>query len=118
MPCASFSKLDGPGGTVKASAKNSSKLNKVLHSEVNLLIQHIIEQDQDGQNNIKINMYLYVHNWSWKISFWGRTEIWIQVLIHSDFSRQQKDMNNLMHAYMYLGKYVYVCKICISELDV
>ena len=25
----------------KASAKNSSKLNKFLHSEVNLLIQHI-----------------------------------------------------------------------------
>ena len=36
----------------KASAKNSSKLNKFLHSEVNLLIQHIIVQDQDGQNNI------------------------------------------------------------------
>jgi hypothetical protein len=36
MPCASFSMLDGPGG--KASAKNSSKLSKFLHSEVNLLI--------------------------------------------------------------------------------
>ena len=36
----------------KASAKNSSKLNKYLHSEVNLLIQHIIVQDQDGQNNM------------------------------------------------------------------
>jgi hypothetical protein len=35
----------------KASAKNSSKLNKFLHSEVNILIQHIIVQDQDGQNN-------------------------------------------------------------------
>ena len=35
----------------KASAKNSSKLNKFLHSEVNQLIQHIIVQDQDGQNN-------------------------------------------------------------------
>ena len=35
----------------KASAKNSSKLNKFLHSEVNLLIQHIIVQDQDRQNN-------------------------------------------------------------------
>ena len=34
-----------------ASAKNSSKLNKFLHSEVNLLIQYIIVQDQDGQNN-------------------------------------------------------------------
>ena len=32
----------------KASAKNS---NKFLHSEVNLLIQHIIVQDHDGQNN-------------------------------------------------------------------
>ena len=26
-------------------------LNKFLHSELNQLIQHIIEQDQDGQNN-------------------------------------------------------------------
>ena len=38
-----------------ASAKNSSKLKKFLHSEVNLLIQHIIVQDQDGQNNNNIN---------------------------------------------------------------
>ena len=63
MPCASFSMLDGPGGNGcnapvrsctwhrKASAKNSSKLNKFLHSEVNQLIQHMIVQDQDGQNN-------------------------------------------------------------------
>ena len=29
----------------------ASKLNKFLHSEVNLLIQNIIVQDQDGQNN-------------------------------------------------------------------
>ena len=36
----------------KASVKNSGKLNKFLHSEVNLSIQHIIVQDQDGQNNI------------------------------------------------------------------
>ena len=35
----------------KASARSSSKLNKFLHSEVNRLIQHIIVQDQDGQNN-------------------------------------------------------------------
>ena len=48
VPCASFSMLDGPGGTDcnvpehrKASAKNSSKLNKFLHSEVNQLIQLI-----------------------------------------------------------------------------
>ena len=34
----------------KASAKISSKL-KFLHSEVNQLIQHILVQDQDGQNN-------------------------------------------------------------------
>ena len=40
----------------KASANNSSKLNKFLHSEVNLLIQHITVQDQDGQNNI-INFF-------------------------------------------------------------
>ena len=31
--------------------KNSSKLNKFLLSEVNQLIQHIIVQDQVGQNN-------------------------------------------------------------------
>ena len=35
----------------KASDRNSSKLNKFLHSEVNLLIQHIIAQNQDWQNN-------------------------------------------------------------------
>ena len=43
-------------GIEKFSAKNSSKLNKFLHSEVNQLIQHIIVQDQDGQNN---NTYLF-----------------------------------------------------------
>ena len=48
MSCVSFSMLDGPSGT--ASAKNSSKLNKFLHNEVNQLIQHSIVQDQDGQN--------------------------------------------------------------------
>ena len=31
-------------------AKNSSKFNKFLLSEANLLIQHIIVQDQDGIN--------------------------------------------------------------------
>jgi hypothetical protein len=35
----------------KSFWKNSSKLNKFLHSEVNILIQHIIVQDQDRQNN-------------------------------------------------------------------
>ena len=39
---------------VELAAKNSSKLNKFLHSEVNLLIQHIIVQDQDGKNNRSI----------------------------------------------------------------
>ena len=55
MPCASFSMVNGPGGTWhrKASAKNSSKLNKFLQSEVNQLKQHIIMQDQDRQNNNK-----------------------------------------------------------------
>ena len=38
-------------GIEKLLLKNSSKLNKFLHSEVNLLIQHIIAQDQNGQNN-------------------------------------------------------------------
>ena len=35
----------------KASAKNSSTLNKFLHNEVNLLIQQIIVKGQDEQNN-------------------------------------------------------------------
>ena len=60
--------LDGPGGTgcnvlVRTSIENDThgieKLllktqvssNKFLHSEVNLLIQHIIVQDQHGQKN-------------------------------------------------------------------
>ena len=38
-------------GIEKPLLINSSKLNKFLHSEVNLLIQHIIVQDQDGHNN-------------------------------------------------------------------
>ena len=38
-------------GIEKLLAKSSSKLKKLLHSEVNLLIQHIIVQDQDGQND-------------------------------------------------------------------
>ena len=41
----------------KASAKISNKLNKFLHSEMNLLLQHIREQDQDGQNNTSNNSY-------------------------------------------------------------
>ena len=55
MSCASFSMLDGPGGT------GSSKLNKFLHCEVNQIIQHIIVQDQDGQNN-NIIVYLRLQN--------------------------------------------------------
>ena len=38
-------------GIKKLLLKTQSKLNKFLHSELNLLIQHIIVQDQDGQNN-------------------------------------------------------------------
>ena len=38
MPCASFSMLDGPGGT-----------SQFLQSEVKII--HIIVQGRDGQNN-------------------------------------------------------------------
>ena len=48
-------------GIKKLLLKNSSKLNKFLHSEVNQLIQHIIAQDQDGQNNI--------YEQAWSISY-------------------------------------------------
>jgi hypothetical protein len=48
MPCASFSMLDGPGGSIENDAH---RIEKFLHSEVNQLMQHIIVQDQDGQNN-------------------------------------------------------------------
>ena len=66
MPCASLSMLDVPGPLGSSSIendahgikklllntkKNSSKLNKFLYNEVNLLIQYITVQDQDGQNN-------------------------------------------------------------------
>ena len=59
--CIIFNASPGPSsiendadGVEKTSAKSSNKLNKFLHSEVNLLILHIIVQDQDGQNNNKI----------------------------------------------------------------
>ena len=60
MSCASFSMARRSRSSIenyahgwhrKASAKNSSKLNKFLQSEVNILIQNITVQDQDGQNN-------------------------------------------------------------------
>ena len=53
---------DGPGGDPwhRKPGKNSSKLNKFLHNEVNLLIQHIIVQDQDGQNNNTLYECKYV----------------------------------------------------------
>ena len=54
LRCASFS----------GSAKNSNKSNKFLHNEGNLLIQHIIVQDQDGQNN---NIKSHVLNTNGKV---------------------------------------------------
>ena len=42
---------------------NSSKLNKFFYSEVNLLIQHIIVQDQDGQNNNIKQIGINTRNW-------------------------------------------------------
>ena len=59
MPCASFSMLDGPGGTgsiendaygiEKLLLKTQVSLTSFLQSEVKIM--HIIVQDQDGQNN-------------------------------------------------------------------
>jgi hypothetical protein len=43
MPCASFSILDGPGGTPGSE--------KFLLNEVNLITQYIIVQDPDDKNN-------------------------------------------------------------------
>ena len=43
------------------------KLNKFLHSEVNILIQHIIVQDQDGQNNYKY-IKVGLPNMKWKMT--------------------------------------------------
>ena len=72
--CASFSMLDGP-----CSAKNSV-LNKFLHSEVHLLIQHIIVQDRDGQNII-----INTRNWvdsaqsrsDWKVGVNAALNLWV-----------------------------------------
>ena len=59
----------------KDSAKNSSKLNKFLHSEVNLLIQHITSAISRlrnmyisiyvNENSIIFIMYLLVHSLNW-----------------------------------------------------
>jgi len=43
-------------------AKNSSKFNKFLHSELNQII-HIIVQDQDGQNNNTIRFILSMNTY-------------------------------------------------------
>ena len=62
----------------KASAKNSSKLNKLLHNEVNLLIQPIFMLNIyiNLRSNLKnpyfifqsyINLYCYfIPGWTWK----------------------------------------------------
>ena len=62
MPCASFPVPPGPSsiendehGIEKVLLKNSSKLNKFLHSEVNLLIQHIIRKILVTNLKIKID---------------------------------------------------------------
>jgi len=53
MPCATFSMLDGPSGTSQFHRDRQAlkMMHMFLQSEVNQLIQHIIVQDQDGQNN-------------------------------------------------------------------
>ena len=57
MPCASFSMLDGPGGTdLQLLLKTQVSLTSFLHSEVNQII-HIIVQDQDGQNNNNFQLF-------------------------------------------------------------
>ena len=53
MPWASFSMLDGPGGT-NGSTKTQVSLTKFSQSEVKII--HIIVQDQDGQNNNKVEL--------------------------------------------------------------
>ena len=66
MSCAPFSILDGLGtSSIENDAHGFEKLllrtqasEKFLHSEVNLIIQYIIVQDQDGQNN---NIYNALH---------------------------------------------------------
>ena len=72
----------------KASAKNSGKLNKFLHSEMNLLIQHIIVQDPDGQNN---NSPLRVRA--------------CQLLAGPMFTSQRTEMNHLTSLEMTCGRH-------------
>ena len=43
-------------GIEKLPLKTQVSLTSFLHSEVNQLIQHIIMQDQDGQNNNTNNL--------------------------------------------------------------
>ena len=80
MPYASFSMLYGPGGTgqhwkwctwhQEASAKNSSKLNKFLHSEVNILIQHKIRERKVKTltKNWRYHRRTSTHKLNWNIS--------------------------------------------------
>ena len=72
MPCASFSMLDGPGGTAdkhstwctwhrKASAKNSVSEN-FLHSEMNLLIQRKHNKQNMMPYNISVLLRIILCN--------------------------------------------------------
>ena len=54
MPCESFSMLDGSNGIEKLLLTTQVS-EKFLHSEVNLIIQYIIVQDEYGQNNNTLN---------------------------------------------------------------
>ena len=61
MSCASFSMLDGPG---KNDAHGIEKLLlKFLHSEVDLIIQYFIVQDQDGQTNNYTGIKSCISRW-------------------------------------------------------
>ena len=57
-----------------------TQVNKFLHSEVNLLIQHVRVQNQDGQNNAKYNSWINILS----ISFYISTEILLENN-HSDY---------------------------------
>ena len=89
MPCASFSIVDGSTGTVKhwkwctwhrkASAKNSSKLNKFLRSEASLLMQDILS---------RAYFSVYLKEWMFEAHFY------IYVVCRSAFSYAANDTDH------------------------
>ena len=94
----------------KASAKNSSKLNKFLHSEVNLLIQHYIAQDQDGQNNNTLHVFKYL------VSSWFDIGIFSPEFVKKFWNILYiNKVNRRLYLKSYCSWYISICLITMKK---